>query len=106
MYQGSRILEIHIDIVMPKNERSVLRERAMLMSVEKPTLVQNVRTLAFMEYRSLTSPDITKCDREIEEFKRTGKIACPTSYGYFKFLVALWESRRVLSCDVRFLPGE
>jgi hypothetical protein len=83
---------------MRKNERSVRRERAMSIGVEKPTLVPNVRTLTFMDYSSLTPADITKCDRQIEEFKRTGKIACPTSHGYFKILVVLRERRRLLSC--------
>lgn len=75
------------------------------MGAENPTLVPNVRTLTFLDYQSLTAADITKCDRQIEEFRRTGTISCPTSNAYFKIMAVLRERRRVLSSAANLLEA-
>jgi len=66
------------------------------MSVTKPTLVSTIRTIPFIDYQSLSPAEITKCDRQIEEFKRSRTITCPTSNSYFKIMCVLRERRRLL----------
>jgi hypothetical protein len=90
---------------MQKSERALRHERALGMSADNPTLVPNVRTLTFIDYQSLTPADVSKCDRQIEEFKRTGAISCPTSNAYFKIMVVLRERRRLLSSAADLLEA-
>jgi hypothetical protein len=68
----------------------------MSMKVTKPTLSPNIRQTSFIDYQSLSQAEITKCDRQIEEFKRSRTISCPTSKSYFKIMCVLRERRRLL----------
>jgi hypothetical protein len=84
---------------MQKSERALRHERALAMTATNPTLIPNVRALPYQDYQSLTPSDVTKCDRQIDEFKRTGSISCPTSNTYFRLMAVLRERRRLLSAS-------
>jgi hypothetical protein len=53
----------------------------------------------FADYESLSSFDLAKCDRQIEEFKDTRTITCPSDISYFKIMAVLRERRRVLCAN-------
>ena len=77
--------------------RATRRDAVMSMRMNPPSLFPPARTKTYIDYESLTQADINKCNRMIEQFKRTGKIECPTSTMYFKLMVVLREQRRLAS---------
>jgi hypothetical protein len=90
---------------MIKNERSLRREQVMTMGAIPPTLVPTMRMIPFQDYQSLSATEIAKLDRQIEEFRHTKTITCPTSRLYFKLMVLLRERRRLATIDADLLLG-
>jgi hypothetical protein len=78
---------------------TVRHDRALALPADAPTLVPIVRTSTFIDYESLSESDIAICDQQIDEFRKTGRIACPTRNFYFKLMAVLRERRRVLASD-------
>jgi hypothetical protein len=84
---------------MLSTDRALRHDRALALTADAPTLVPIVRTSTFIDYESLSESDITACDQQIDEFRKSGQITCPTRNSYFKLMVVLRERRRVLALD-------
>jgi hypothetical protein len=72
-------------------------DRALSLAAFPPALIPTVRMLPFLDYQSLSESDIEDCDRQIDHFKSTKTIICPTRKLYFMLMIVLRERRRLLS---------
>ena len=82
-----------------KSPKAVRRGRLMSLQVNPPSLVPGVRQTPFLDYTAMSEADKNKCERLIEEFRKSGKITCPTNNIYFKLMIVLREKRRILACQ-------
>ncbi|OHT17442.1 hypothetical protein TRFO_12408 [Tritrichomonas foetus] len=82
---------------MNYSARATRKSAVMSMKMNPPSLVPPVRTKPYIDYDSLSKAEITKCNRLIDEFKRTGEIQCPSQVMYFKLVCVLREERRIAS---------
>ena len=82
---------------MTKSAKAIRREKIMSMNATAPSLIPGVRQIPFLDYTSMSQADKNKCERMIEEFRRTGQISCPTDRTYFKLMIVLREKRRILA---------
>jgi hypothetical protein len=76
------------------------------MDAIPPKLYPTVRQIPFQDYESLSAEDITKIDEQIERFKRTKMIDCPTNILYFKIMTVLRERRRVLATQAELMAAD
>jgi hypothetical protein len=91
--------------MMRKNDRSVRREQMMTMGAVPPMLVPTMRMIPFQDFQSISAAEIAKLDHQIEEFKHSRTITCPTSRLYFKMMIVLRERRRLATVDGNLLLG-
>lgn len=76
------------------------------MRADPPSLIPPVRQKSYIDYESLSQADKNKCERLIDEYQRTGDIACPSQGLYFKLMAVLREKRRLCSKDGDFAKAE
>ena len=82
-----------------KSPKAIRRGRLMSMQVNAPSLIPGVRQTPFLDYTAMSEAEKAKCERLIEEFRKSGKITCPTNNTYFKLMIVLREKRRILACQ-------
>jgi hypothetical protein len=75
------------------------------MTASPPTLAPGIRQIPFADYEALSAAEIARIDRQIEEFKHSRTIECPTSKLYFKMMTVLRERRRLISIAGDLLAG-
>jgi hypothetical protein len=91
--------------MLTKNARSLRRDQIMTMKATAPTLVPTMRMIPFQDFQTMPAGEVAKLDRQIEEFKHSRTITCPTSRLYFKIMTLLRERRRLATVDGNLLLG-
>jgi hypothetical protein len=82
---------------MSKAEQEIRHIKVMKMGAVPPTLFPTVNETPYPSCRALSASEIEEIQAQIDEFKRTQTIQCPTTRLYFKMLTVLKERRRELS---------